>query len=265
MLQILKEHFSFRKQLFNLAKADLIKTYKGAALGWIWAIIKPAATVFVYWFVFSIGLRGIGLINQEDFAIWLIVGIVPWFYMTEMITQGTDSIRKYKYLVTKMKFPVSTVATFVSLSKMFVHLLLLGIVFIILLLKGYTFNIHMLQILYYIPLMFLFFVFWTLFSAPLAAISKDFSNLVKSSIRFIFWFSGIMYDPRMIDIPWIKNFLLANPVSYFAQGYRDTFLNQVWFWENPKSMIVFFITLFIMGLVGILTYNKLRKDIPDVL
>ena len=38
-------------------RADLVKTYRGAALGWAWAIIKPAVTIFVYWFAFEIGLR----------------------------------------------------------------------------------------------------------------------------------------------------------------------------------------------------------------
>ena len=54
---ILKEHKTYRQQILKLAKADLVKTYRGAALGWSWAIIKPAVTIFVYWFAFEIGLR----------------------------------------------------------------------------------------------------------------------------------------------------------------------------------------------------------------
>ncbi len=54
---IIKDHITYKQQIFKLAKADLIKTYRGAALGWAWAIIKPAVTIFVYWFTFEIGLR----------------------------------------------------------------------------------------------------------------------------------------------------------------------------------------------------------------
>ena len=54
---IIRDHIAYRQQIFKLAKADLIKTYRGAALGWAWAIIKPAVTIFVYWFTFEIGLR----------------------------------------------------------------------------------------------------------------------------------------------------------------------------------------------------------------
>ena len=55
MFQIFKEHKGFGKQIFLLAKNELIKTYKGAVIGPFWAVIKPAFTLFVYWFAFQIG------------------------------------------------------------------------------------------------------------------------------------------------------------------------------------------------------------------
>ena len=113
--EIIKDHITYLQQIFKLAKADLVKTYRGAALGWSWAIIKPAVTIFVYWFAFSIGLRMGGDVDGYPYFLWLISGLLPWFYMSEMITSGTDTIRKYSYLVTKMKFPVSTIPTFVSI------------------------------------------------------------------------------------------------------------------------------------------------------
>ena len=47
-----QEHLTFKKQLVELAKADIIKTYRGASLGWLWALIKPSITIFVYFFAF---------------------------------------------------------------------------------------------------------------------------------------------------------------------------------------------------------------------
>lgn len=265
MIEIIKEHISFRKQILRLAKADIVKTYKGTALGWLWAIIKPVTTIFVYWFAFRIGLRGTRFVDGHPFFVWLVAGIVPWFYISEMITQGTDAIRKYSYLVTKMKFPVSTVPTFVSLSKLLIHACMVLITIIILWLQGYPVDIYYLQLPYYMFMMYIFFAMWSLFSSPLAAISKDFSNLVKSLVIAVFWFSGIMYDPRKVKIGWLRKILLLNPVTYFAQGYRDTLIFKVWFWENKFQTIGFMIILLIMTIMAIVTYKKLRKDIPDVL
>ena len=54
---IFEEHKQYKKQIFKLAKSDLVRTYKGAALGWSWAVIKPMVTIFVFWFGFTVGLR----------------------------------------------------------------------------------------------------------------------------------------------------------------------------------------------------------------
>lgn len=68
-MQIIKEHVAYIQQIFKLAKADLVKTYRGAALGWAWAIIKPAVTIFVYWFTFEIGLRAGKDVNRLSFLL----------------------------------------------------------------------------------------------------------------------------------------------------------------------------------------------------
>ena len=54
LLEIIQTHVKYSRQLFKLAKSDLIKTYKGAAMGWLWAVIKPTITIGVYYFAFSI-------------------------------------------------------------------------------------------------------------------------------------------------------------------------------------------------------------------
>lgn len=63
-VEIVKEHIEYKQQIFKLAKSDIIRTYRGAALGWLWALIKPVTTIFVYWFAFTIGLRGGKAVNR---------------------------------------------------------------------------------------------------------------------------------------------------------------------------------------------------------
>ena len=263
--EIIKDHITYLQQIFKLAKADLVKTYRGAALGWSWAIIKPAVTIFVYWFAFSIGLRMGGDVDGYPYFLWLISGLLPWFYMSEMITSGTDTIRKYSYLVTKMKFPVSTIPTFVSISKFIVHLLLVVIVILIFIFMGYPPDIYIIQLPFYMLCMFIFFTIWSLFSSLLAYMSKDFGNLVKSMVTAVFWLSGILWNPETITIPWLKKLLMLNPVTFITTGFRNCFINHVWFFEQPKRLLYFVIITAIMLVIAIWTYKRLRKEIPDVL
>ena len=67
LLKIIKEHIEYRKQIIKLAKADLVKTYRGSALGWSWSVIKPTVTIFVYWFAFAIGLRASSTVSGFPF------------------------------------------------------------------------------------------------------------------------------------------------------------------------------------------------------
>lgn len=174
LIEIIKDHIQYKQQIFKLAKADIVKTYRGAALGWAWAIIKPAVTIFVYWFAFQIGIRSGKPVEGYPFFLWLIAGLIPWFYINDMLTQGTESIRRYSYLVTKMKFPISTIPTFVSISKLMVNLFLIVIMILIFVFMGYLPDIYIIQLPIYILLSFIFFTVFSLFASLLACMSKDF-------------------------------------------------------------------------------------------
>lgn len=264
-IEIVKDHYQYRHQIFKLAISDLKKTYRGAALGWAWAIIKPAITIIVYWFAFEIGLRAGKSVNGYPFFLWLIAGVVPWFYMSGMITNGTNSIRRYSYLVTKMKFPISTIPTFVSISKFIIHLLLMLITMVIFILMRKPPTMYILQLPFYMLLNFIFFTVFSLLSGLLASISKDFANLVKSMVTAIFWLSGIIWNINSLSIPWLKSLLMFNPITFLIEGYRNCFINQVWFWEQPKRLLYFVIITLIMLILAVWTYKKVRKEIPDVL
>ena len=262
---IIREHIEWRHQIFKLAKSDLIKTYSGAALGWAWAIIKPAVTIFVFWFAFSTGLRDKAGVPGFSFFLWLVAGIISWFYIQEMITQGASSMRKYRHLVTKMKFPISTIPTFVSMSKLVVHIILLAAVVVIYCFAGHFPSIYYIQLIWYLGTMFLFCAGWCLFSSMLGAISQDFINLVKSFTTALFWLSGIMFDIHRIDKPWAQIIFKLNPISYTVEGYRNCFIYKKWFFEEPKLMAVYLVELLVMWILALWIYKKLRKEIPDVL
>ena len=102
-------------------------------------------------------------------------------------------------------------------------------------------------------------------SAPLGAISKDYANLVKSFITAVFWLSGIMWNPETIANKTLKKFLMINPVTYLVNGYRNCFINKIWFWEQPRRLLYFVVICAVMLVLGLIIYRKLRKEIPDVL
>ena len=266
LIENIKQHTENKHQLIRLAVADLKKTYNGSALGWAWAIIKPVFTIFVYWFALSVGLRGGKDVGDYPFLLWLISGMVAWFFMTEAITGGTMCIRRYSYLVTKMKFPVMTIPTFTNIASLFVHLLLVLVVIIIFACMGYPPTIYLLQLPLYTFLMFMFFNAWSLFAEMVSAIGKDFSNLVKSFNIGVFWLSGIIWNVESVaDNKILHGILMLNPVTFISYGYRNCFIYHKWFFEEPKRLCYFLFFYVILAVASLWAYKKLYKEIPDVL
>lgn len=262
---IFATHVRYSRQLFKLAKSDLIKTYKGAAMGWLWAVIKPTITIAVYYFAFSVGLRVGKDVNGYPYFLWLIAGILPWFYITEVFVGSTSAIRRYGYLVTKIKFPMCTIPTFYSMSHMVTNLALSLIVLVIFMIYGRMPDLYWLQLPLYYLMMFLFFTAWSLFAGLVAVISKDFMQLVRSFSTVLFWMSGIMYNVQSIGSGTLRRIMLWNPVTLVVNGFRNALVNKVWFWECGVEMRNFVIVYAIMCLLAVWAYHRLHRHIPDLL
>ena len=202
--------------------------------------------------------------DSFPFFLWLISGLVPWFFMSDAIVSGTMSIRSYRQFVTKMKFSVSTIPSFVLLSKLYVQLLLLVPVIILFSLYGYHLDVYYLQFLYYVPTMFLFFMVlsWTL--ASLAVISRDFENLVKSSLQAFLWLTPILWNIRDVSSPLLRFILKLNPLNYFIEGYRDILLYKEWFFMTSYTIYIW-IVISVLACLGAIVYQRLHKEFADVL
>ena len=100
---------------------------------------------------------------------------------------------------------------------------------------------------------------------PLAAISKDFENLVKTAVRMLFWLSGILWNIQQMPIQWVKDVMLFNPISFFVEGYRNAILYNKWFYQDTKQLTIFCAMFIIMILVAGIAYRRSREELADAL
>ena len=56
------------------------------------------------------------------------------------------------------------------------------------------------------------------FAAPIAAISTDFSNLVKSFVTAVFWLSGILWGVDSMHNKLAHQLLMLNPVTFICNA-----------------------------------------------
>lgn len=262
--QILSENWQWRHQIWDLAKFDLIKTYRGAALGKMWLFTKPAVYILVYWFTLSIGMRQASDVNGQPFLLWLASGVFPWFFMADAINTGSDVYHRYSYLVNRLKFPLSVISTFYILSLMIIFACTLAFTIVVCLLTGVHISRYILQLPLVMIIMFVFWTAWSIMLSPLGAVSKDFANLIKTLSMPFFWLSGILF--QLDSLPPLGQHIMAfNPVAWCAEAVRDCFVYKEWIWSRPDELIPFLIVFLIVVILALRNFKRLYKEVPDVL
>lgn len=262
--QILKENWQWRHQAWDLAKFDLIKTYRGAALGKVWLFAKPTVYIAVYWFTLSIGMKHGGDVSGQPFLLWLAAGVFPWFFISDCINTGSDVYHRYSYLVNRLKFPLSVISTFYTLARMIILVCMLAFTIIVCVLTHTHISRYILQLPLVLVIMFAFWTAWSIMLSPLSAVSRDFANLIKTLSTPFFWLSGILF--QLTSLPEIGRKIMAfNPVAWCIEAVRDCFIYKEWIWQRPDELIPFLIVFVVVVLLALRNFTRLYKEVPDVL
>ena len=99
----------------------------------------------------------------------------------------------------------------------------------------------------------------------IAAISTDFSNLVKSFVTAVFWLSGVLFQVDTMHKGLAHKLLMLNPVTFLCNGYRNCFIYHTWFFDQPKRLLYFAVWLVVIYALGIWSYRRTRSEMADVL
>ncbi|MCL1906809.1 MAG: ABC transporter permease [Propionibacteriaceae bacterium] len=262
---IFRDNWVWRTQIWQLAKTELQKQVRGAALGWVWLLITPAVYVFVFWFAISVGLRKGDISGGVPFIVWLTVGLMPWFFMQNMLTSGSNVYTRYTYLVNRLRFPIPVISSFFAAANFLIFLLTQIIVLILIVLMKSPITIYALQAPIIAIVMYLFWTTWSMATSPLSAISRDFHNLIKAMSMPLFWLSGIIFNVTDIAIPWVQWVLAFNPVTFFATSFRAALCDQYWVWDKPQMLWPFVAVFTLMFILAIRVQYRLGPEVADVL
>lgn len=268
------EVFRERKLIWKLAKNDFKTKFAGSYLGTIWAFVQPVITVLVYWFVFE---KALGAASQTTragieapFLIWLMAGLVPWFFFQDAMNGGTGALLEYNYLVKKVVFKINILPVVKIISALFVHLFFLVVAVLICICYGIYPDWYMLQVFYYAVCMILFVTGLVYATSAIVIFFRDMAQIVAIALQIGVWATPIMWNiesPDMAErIPAIvMKILKLNPMYYIVNGYRDALINKVAFWEYPKLTIYFWVFTILVLWIGTAVFKKLRVHFADVL
>ena len=258
------ELFQNRELIWKLAKNDFRSKHAGSYLGVVWAFVQPVVSVLVYWFVFTIGGRAPSGDTGYPFVLWLIVGIVPWFFFADAWGQGTSALLSYQYLVKKVVFKISILPIIKIISSFFVHVFLVAVTLILLVLNGFYPTVYWIQIFYFSFCAFLLVLGLSYITCSVVIFFRDLGQIISIALQVGVWITPIMWDIESLSRPWQIVFKL-NPVYYLVDGYRMALLDKMWFWEHFYSTAYFWIFTVVMFLFGALVFKRLKVHFADIL
>lgn len=263
LMDYIRDLVANRKLIQKFSINDFKSRYAGSFLGIMWAFIQPTVTIAVYWFVFDVGLKSAPT-GGMPFILFLITGIIVWFFFSECLVNGTNCFREYSYLVKKVTFNIKILPTVKIISSLYTHIFFIAFTVVMMLLYSQPITLHLVQIVYYLICLIVFLTGLTWVTASLQPFFTDILQFINVGMQVLFWGTPILWDINIFpaNLLWI---LKLNPLYYIVQGYRESFFSTGWFWEHPVMTAYFWGFSFVLLLVGIAVYRKLRPHFADVL
>lgn len=261
--EFIKEIIGNRSLIYQLSINDFKTRFAGSYFGVLWAFVQPVITVLIYWFVFEVGFRS-GPVQEVPFVLWLVAGIVPWFFFAESLGNSTNALIEYSYLVKKVVFQIRILPLVKIISAFYVHVFFILFIILMFSLYGYYPNLGYLQLIYYTFCAFCLVFSLSLITSSLIAFFRDLGQIIGLILQFGMWLTPILWHYSMLPIAyqWV---LKINPAYYIVEGYRDTLVGNVWFWERYNQSVYFWVLTGILFLAGISIMKKLKPHFADVL
>ena len=268
VISLMKEIVRKRKLIWNLAKADFRKRFVGSYFGIVWMLVQPIVTVLIYFFIFQVGFKSVPPVPGVPYVLWLIPGIVPWFFYSEALNCVTGCLQEYSYLVKKVVFQVEILPIIKLISCMLVHAFFAGIMLAVFLCYGRLPMATWIQILYYSFAAAMLALAFGYLTCAVNVFFKDMAQIVSICLQFGMWLTPIMYSEQLFldkGLTMAPMILKLNPFYYIAAGYRDSMLTGDWFFMRPTLTVYFWAVTLITMLVGLKVFKRLRPHFSDVL
>ncbi len=273
LITIAREQMHSFYLILRLSAFEVKSAHTNNYLGRFWEILNPVIQLAIYWLVFGIGVRGGQQITMENevrvpFFIWMVTGMVVWFFVNPAISKSSKSIYSRLQLISKMSFPMSAIPSFVIMANFYTHLMLMAVVIIVLQFTSFKLSVYYIQLPYFMLATLIFLLALALITSTLSTIIRDVQQIVQSVLRMILYVTPLIWHTDQLVLQGVDlTFLLKmNPLYYLVEGYRASLLGTTWYvTEYAPYTLYFWSLILVMLLVGSALHVKFRNRFVDFL
>lgn len=270
MVHMFRDFWKSRRLIWKLSRNDFKTRYAGSYFGVVWAMIQPVVIVLVYWFVFQIGLNNATAELKQGihvpFVLWLVSGIVPWFYFSESLSNGTNALLEYNYLVKKVVFNIDILPLVKTTAALFIHGFFVLFMVLLFALYGYCPGIHTLKIIYFSASLTVFVTGLCMLTSSLVVFFRDLSQIINIFLQVGIWMTPIMWslEDLLAKYPFLA-ILKLNPLCYIVYGYRAVLFRTGSVAQLGWMNLYFWGITALVWAAGSYVFSRLKVHFADVL
>jgi lipopolysaccharide transport system permease protein len=216
----------------------------------LWSLANPIAAILIYTFIFSFIFRLPAQVGDpsglDNYALWLVCGLLPWLFFNRVLTLGVESLVSNAGLIQKVYFPRIVLPLSLANATFFTWMLEMAVLVVALSLLGSF-------VLPWLPLVALFMVVFGLFSVGLAMVFsiinvyfRDLSYLLTIVLQFWFYLTPILYPVELVETQSDKlGGLVGTPITLLdlytlnpVEGFIEIFRNLLYDNRAPELSTV---------------------------
>lgn len=257
-MNVFKNLYDYRELLKTSVKKEVRSKYKNSFLGVLWSFLNPLLQIIVYAIIFSLILKN----KQDNYAIFLCAGLIPWTYFSISINKSAFTIIENGNIIKKVYFPREiipiSVVTAETINFLISTLIILGfVIFGGIGISKYILYYPLILVAQYLVILAISFII-----SSICVYFRDLQHFIGIILQLLFYATPIVYSQNSIppEYQWILKY---NPMTYIVNAYRNIFYYKT---AIDLKSIILLIIIAIGGCVcGYWIFSKLQKGFAEQL
>lgn len=246
-LEFKKGYNQYLLILKQLVIKNVRTKYKNSVLGFFWSLLNPLMMMTVLYIVFSRILKIKGIGGMDNFAMFMLCGLLPWNYFSSTLSDATRAIIGNPNLIKQAQVPRSVLPLAVVFSNLVTFMLTFSVFagFVAVLVLIGKISISLSWCLVLLPI---FLVFQTLLLIGLAMLLsaltvkyRDVEHIIEVILPFWFYLTPIFYPISFVEGK-LRPLFALNPMVAHVTLFRAAFLS-----TPPPGFLLMLVSLMITG------------------
>lgn len=256
----LAELWAHRELLVFLAWRDLKVRYKQTALGVLWAVVQPVATMLVFTLVF--GRIAQVPVGDVPYPLFAFAGLLPWQLFSSALTDAGNSLVANRDLLTKVYLP----RLLIPFAAVLASLVDLGVAFVLLLglmaFERYSPGPTIVLLPAFIALALLTALAVGVWLAALNVRYRDIRYTIPFITQFLLFATPVAYPLSAVPEPW-RSVLALNPLAAVVEGFRWALLGTTP--VLPATLGISVAALIVLFVSGLYYFRRAEREFADVI